>query len=85
MGGHSFFQWSRCFDRKKVLDIPILFFCFGEIKTLKKMKTAQSVRANLKYKQFIFISPENVHQKINIKNNILVCGIPRADKLFINF
>ena len=50
------------------------------------MNTAQSINADTKkYERsgFIFVSPKNIHEKINLKANILHCGSPKVDRILL--
>lgn len=49
---------------------------------MKRVITAQTPRVKMKdYKCFFGIFAPDVNSKINVRANILKCGIARADKL----
>ena len=51
------------------------------------IETAQSIKADIRrYKEFgyIFITPKSIHEKINLKANILHCGSPIVDRILLH-
>lgn len=49
---------------------------------MKNVVTAQSPRLRMRdYKGFIGIYAPSVHHKINVRNNILMRGMPISDRL----